>query len=232
LLDYSPPVQVQASSVRAKSSGEAAFSMSGISSSPHGDGVQPFPAPAEAFDALARFADQHGDHYLVLARRWIRWHRLNAVWFPPEDAIGEALVVLCRRIHLGTVQPIPDLAEFRRRFPAALKQVIIDRRRRQHAGKRDARGAVYLSTLVEWGFDKIDEGTLGPEEVASGHEQVRRLLDLLRRHDKRLRAVAVMKMKRYTNAEIAGILRISTATAERMLREIRSILEADGDARK
>lgn len=206
--------------------------MSGIGSSSEGAGIVSLPIPAEGLEAIGRLTDGERERNLRLAKRWISEHHLNAAWFSPDDAIDEALLVLCRRICTGTVRPVSGLAEFRRRFRSTLKQVIVDRRRRQHAGKRDARRTISLSLLVESGFDRIDERARRSEEIASGKEQLRRRLDLLRRRDRRLRAIAVMKMKEYANDAMARLLKVSIPTVERMSREIRSILEADRDDRE
>lgn len=201
--------------------------MSDIASPCEGDEVVPLPTPAELLDALGRFADRRRARYMVMARGWLRQYRLNTARFGTDDAINQALLDLCRRIHLGSGRPIVTLDEFERRFPALLKQVIIDRSRFQHAARR--RGGVktvYLSTLEESDFDKIDERAARPEIIVSGEEELRGLLDFLRRRHRALRAVTVMRMKEYTNEEIARVLEVSTSSVERMVRRIRTLLES------
>ncbi len=97
-------------------------------------------------------------------------------------------------------------------------QKIIDLRRAQHAGKRDARRTEYdqdFSLLVS---DEPD-----PESVAIWTDEIRHRLDQL--GDDRLREIAVMRMGGHTGEEIADRFGMSLAWVNRRLREIRRTWE-------
>ncbi|MHB1558376.1 MAG: RNA polymerase sigma factor [Isosphaeraceae bacterium] len=165
--------------------------------------------------------------FLAMANAWIRHHRVNPAHFGAEDAIDEALLAFCRRILAGRARPVVTLDDLDHRFPAMLRQAIIDRGRFQHARRRGGRGnAISLSVLEESDFDRSDDRAAMPVDIAIAGEEYRCLLDSLRRRHPSLRAVAVMRMKQYTNAEIARVLGVSLATVERWIRDVRSLLRS------
>ena len=117
--------------------------------------------------------------------------RVGDAGFTAEDAIQDALLEVWRRYQAGTLQPATSLVEFDRRFPVVLQQVIIDRGRRDRAGKRQADGIISLSMLDPDIAEAVGERAVGPEQVASGKEQVRTFLGHLRRRDRKTSCVPV-----------------------------------------
>lgn len=176
---------------------------------------------AGTLDTLERFAECRLDGYLSMANVWVQHYHLNTVRFDAEDAIIQALLEICQRIHEGSLELLDVTASLERWFPAVLRQVIIDRARLQHAGKRGGiEKTVYLSTLEESDLDKLDASSARPEEIVSAAEEYQKLLDRLGDQQPWLRSVAVMKMKGYTHDEIARMLHVSTDTVGRGLRTI------------
>jgi RNA polymerase sigma factor (sigma-70 family) len=191
------------------------------------DRSHPDSSPAtvtQDFPLLDRLAAETRQGFVGMARRMMGRLHLDQNGLSPEEAYQAAWDILCRRIQQGKIQPILTRETFEPIFATLVHHVLSDERRRQRARKRRG-GVVHLSALEGGGFDAIDERSPGPDERASADEQARWLLHLLRRHDKSLRAIAVMKGKGYTHERIASILRVSTATVERRLAMIRSILE-------
>lgn len=188
---------------------------------------QPSLESSASLEVLIRFAEMRRARFIAMANAWIRHHRVNQARFGAEDAIDEALLGFCRRILTGRARPVATLDDLDHRFPAMLRQAIIDRGRFQHATRRGGRGdAIYLSVLEESDFDRSDDRAAAPVDIAIAGEEYRCLLDSLRRRSPSLRAVAVMRMKQYTNAEIARVLGVSLATVERWIREVRSLLQS------
>ena len=183
------------------------------------------PSPSDPRLVLDRTAPELLSAHRARARYWIAFFRLNPAEFSEEDAVQQALVQLSQRL-LTDQSPLLTPALLHRRFPRILKQVIIDESRRQHASRRMGGGNLSLGMLEEAGFDRIDPRSPEPFEIAGRLDAFRRVLDILRRRDRSLRALAVMKLKGYTNEDIARVLDVSIATVERKMSQVRLMLEA------
>jgi DNA-directed RNA polymerase specialized sigma24 family protein len=70
-----------------------------------------------------------------------------------------------------------------------------------------------------------------PDFAAELLDEVRHLLDLLRREDATLCLVAKRKLEGYSNAEIAAELSLSPRSVQRKIQRIRIVWSADADLR-
>jgi RNA polymerase sigma factor (sigma-70 family) len=145
-----------------------------------------------------------------------------------EDVALSALDSFCRGAQAGRFPLLKDrdglwalLVRITVRQAADL--VKHNRSLKEGGGRVRGDSAVARPDGAAGGFDDLPGDDPTPEVAAQLAEELRRLLDGLK--DDELRAIAVWKMERYTNAEIAAKLGRAEPTVERRLQLIRKRLE-------
>jgi hypothetical protein len=89
------------------------------------------------FVVLGQFAETQRERCLALAAAGIRRLQLGGAGLTPDDVVNDALLLLCRRIRIGTTPAITTSEAFVIAFTSILKQFLVDQWRRHHAQKRD-----------------------------------------------------------------------------------------------
>lgn len=175
-------------------------------------------------DAVARLWDRYF-HRLASAAR----ARLDAIPSGAGDQDDVALSAFhsfCRRVEQGRLPNLQDREDLWRVLVVIAKRKAIDWVRQETAKKRGGgqpRGEAMLGELVS------QEPT--PDFTAELLDELRHLLDGLRREDGTLCLIALRRLEGYSNAEIGGELSLTPRTIERKLQRIAVHWAADAERR-
>lgn len=183
-------------------------------------------------DASRRLWADYFDRLAAVARRTLRGRPRRSA--DEEDMALSALYTFCARVRDGRLAPPDSSARLWALLVVITQRKALDYVKKQNAQKAGGGRVKGESALPRgaggeaMGFDQVPGSQPTPESVARLLEGARRLLDSLGSPD--LKMVALWKLERYTNDEIAAKLGRSRATVERKLRLIRRIWEGEADA--
>lgn len=142
-----------------------------------------------------------------------------------EDVVQSAFLSFVRGVQQGRYPDLFDRQSVWRLLAMITQRKAINQRKRQMAKKRgggEVRGdSVFLTPVKDGG--QVGGSGLAPETPEMNvqfSDQLARLLRML--SDDLLRTVALLKLRGYTNAEIAEQLNVVERTVERKLKVIRS----------
>lgn len=148
-----------------------------------------------------------------------------------EDVALSAFNSFCRAVEGGRFPQLLDRDGLWRLLVTLTERKAIDLVRAQRRGKRGG-GRVVGESGVQGPSTDENLGLAGfaareptPEFAALVADECQRLLDLL--GDETLRALALLKLEGYSNAEIAGKLGCALRTVERKLGLVRSLWEQE-----
>ncbi len=150
-----------------------------------------------------------------------------------EDAVLSAFQTVFRRARAGQFPQLNDRHELWHLLVKITERKVLNKIRTETRQKRGA-GRVSAEAALEaadasgsqQGLANLPSPEPTPEFVVLMAEAVERLLSML---DDDLRALALLKLESYSNAEIATRLQRSVPTIERRLRLIRSKWQAEID---
>jgi DNA-directed RNA polymerase specialized sigma24 family protein len=183
----------------------------------YGDGPE-----AALHEVMRRIQPGLADATLRLMRRL----RLNRALYDVDEAVNDAVFRLVQALPGRLVRPIESDEEvwgLLRRFS---KQAVLDGGRRLAARRRggDRTGERPALQRVEADLESLSAPSPSPDEVVIWQQQVEWQLGILAAADTSLPGIVDLRMKRYTNNEIASHLGIPLAAVERKFRIARSIL--------
>ncbi len=144
-----------------------------------------------------------------------------------EDVAVSVFRCLCAGAEKGRLAEVADRGDLWRVLVTMTLRKVIDQQRRVSGQKRGGgkiRGESIFGSAADDmppGLQQFGDGNPTPEMMAIIEEEGQRLLDQL--EDARLRQIALWKLERYTNDEIAEKLALTTRSIERKLQRIREI---------
>jgi len=169
--------------------------------------------------AASRLWEKYFRRLAGLARKQLGDFRRHA---DEEDVVLSAFATFCRRAQQEEFVSCHDRDDFWRLLSLITKRKAINLVRHERARRRGG-GTVRGQPIVE---DAIDEGPT-PAMVAELLDEMRHLLDALRREDQTLCLIAQRKFEGLNNEQIAAELSRSVRTVERKLERIRALWEED-----
>jgi DNA-directed RNA polymerase specialized sigma24 family protein len=133
-----------------------------------------------------------------------------------EDIAVSAFDRFCREAAAGRLPKLDDRDDLWRVLLLVTGQKVVDLIRHETADKRGGKPGAQ-----QFDLEAVAGNEPTPEFAALVLDEFRRLLDML--PDAELKTLAVWKMERYTNEEIADRLGCVLRTVERRLKVIRSL---------
>lgn len=143
-----------------------------------------------------------------------------------EDVALSAFHSFCQRVEQGKLPDLQGRQELWRVLVVIARRKAVSWLRHEGAAKRGGgklRGESLLASVFS--------AEPSPDFAAELLDEVRHLLDLLRREDATLCLVAKRKLEGYSNAEIAAELSLSPRSVQRKIQRIRIVWSADADRR-
>ena len=173
--------------------------------------------------AAAELWDRYFRRLAGLARKQLGQFRKHA---DEEDVVLSAFHTFCRRAQDGELVDCQDRDDFWRLVSLITKRKSINLVRHEQAQRRgggEVLGEAFLSSAID------QEPT--PESVAELLDEMRYLLDVVRREDETLCLIAQRKFEGCSNDEIAAELSRNVRTIQRKVGRIRVLWEEDLERR-
>ncbi len=175
-------------------------------------------------DAAARLWDRYFRRLAASARARLDNSPLGAG--DQEDVALSAFHSFCCQVEQGRLPNVQSREDLWRVLVVIAKRKAIDWMRHEQAAKRgggQSRSELLLNELVAQ--------DPSPEFAAQLVDELRHLLEMLRREDGTLCLIALRRLEGHTNADIAAELSLSPRTVERKLQRIAVHWSADAEQR-
>lgn len=175
-------------------------------------------------DAAARLWDRYFRRLAAIARTRLDNAPLGAG--DQDDVALSAFHSFCCQVEQGRLPNLQSREDLWKVLVIIAKRKAIDWMRHEKAAKRGGAQTRTASLL-----DELVAQDPSPEFAAQLVDELRYLLDRLRREDGTLCLIAVRRLEGHTNAEIAAELSLSPRTIERKLQRIAVHWSADAEQR-